>query len=515
MSTLKNKKYNKFLEEILCILLILAASLIPWIEFINSNYKEIDEIFNDNFFNLISLYFLTIILIYFFIKVLFKKKTKAYYISLIGISIWIFFQFNLLKSILNNLFSKTSLWHYSSEISLFIVLTLIITLTIILGKNKNWRSFVLFFLLFNFIYSSIIVFPKLEILKFDNNRVNSKKFVSSQNSSNNKDKPNIYFFLIDSLKPLNEFENFYDLKLKAFRNFYQKNDYTYYENTTNLYMWTEPVATSMFYLEESIYEPDTNNLNTDNNVVKHWSDLYLNKKLKPNIDQVFPTFLKNEYTPKLLADLIELGYDFKWVGNYIQNCSQTNYKYCLKNQKKKYVDIYTLQAFLNKSPIIQILDNLIQLKIVNNFFDIKILHSDAIFELNKFVLSNKNRMNDINSTFFFIHDMETHDPYFVDSNCDNKRLPGKYNLEGYKNSYLCVVKKITNVIETLDKFDPNSLVIFQADHSWIMSDKSEEKYGKRNSIFNLIKNNVICDISFPDNPNTFHITDYLMNCLKT
>ena len=78
MSTLKNKKYNKFLEEILCILLILAASLIPWIEFINSNYKEIDEIFNDNFFNLISLYFLTIILIYFFIKVLYVKLSMCF-----------------------------------------------------------------------------------------------------------------------------------------------------------------------------------------------------------------------------------------------------------------------------------------------------------------------------------------------------------------------------------------------------------------------------------------------------
>lgn len=510
MSTLKNKNYNVFLKEIACILLILVASLIPWIEFINSNYKEIDEIFNDNFFNLISLYFFVIILIYFFTKVLFKKKTKTYYISLIGISIWILFQYNLFKSILNDLFSKTNLWHYSSEISLFIVIFFIVILTIILGKNKNWRLFVLSFLLFNFIYSSVIVFPKLKPLKFDSQVTDSKVSSSSQLSLNNIEKPNIYFFLIDSLKPLDEFENFYDLKLDTFRNFYKKYNYTYYKNTTNLYMWTEPVATSMFYLEENIYESDA-----DNNASNNWSDLYLNKKLKTSIDQIFPTFLKNEYNPKLLVELNDLGYDFKWVGNYIQNCSQTNYKYCLKNQKKNYIDIYTLQAFLNKSPILQVLDNLIQLEFVNNFFDIKILHSDAIFELNKFVLSNKNYMNDINSTFFFIHDMETHDPYFVDSNCDNKRLPGKYNLEGYKNSYLCVVKKITNVIETLNKFDPNSIVIFQADHSWIMSEKSEEKYGKRNSIFNLIKNNTVCDNPLPDNPNTYHLTDYLINCLKS
>ena len=39
MFTLKNKRFNEFLEDILCILLILAASLIPLIEFINNNYS--------------------------------------------------------------------------------------------------------------------------------------------------------------------------------------------------------------------------------------------------------------------------------------------------------------------------------------------------------------------------------------------------------------------------------------------------------------------------------------------
>ena len=81
-------------------------------------------------------------------------------------------------------------------------------------------------------------------------------------------------------------------------------------------------------------------------------------------------------------------------------------------------------------------------------------------------------------TFFFIHGMEAHAPYFVDSNCDNKRFSGTYNLEGYKNSYLCEIKRISKVIKTLDEFDPNSLVIIQSDTSWIMSTKSEDEYGK-------------------------------------
>ena len=106
MTILKNKNYNAFLTEILSLFLILIVSLIPWFEFINSNYKEIDEILNDNFFLLIGLYLLAVTLIYFLTKFLIKDKTKLFYISLVGISIWIFFQFNLIKSFLNRILSE-------------------------------------------------------------------------------------------------------------------------------------------------------------------------------------------------------------------------------------------------------------------------------------------------------------------------------------------------------------------------------------------------------------------------
>ena len=40
--------------------------------------------------------------------------------------------------------------------------------------------------------------------------------------------------------------------------------------------------------------------------------------------RTFPSILKNDYKPKLLHELNQLGYKFKWVGNYSQNCSKTN-----------------------------------------------------------------------------------------------------------------------------------------------------------------------------------------------
>ena len=498
MTTPKDKYYNNFLNETMSIFLILMASLIPWFEFINSNFQELDNIFNDNFLFLIILYFIVVILLYLLTKLLFRYKKKLYYISLIGITIWVFFQYNLFKTVINNLFPDSYLWQISSEISLFLVITIIITLTFILNK-KNLRLFVLFFLTFNFIYTGLILLSKLTAIKTENNIIELEEADPIRITSNKINKPNIYFFISDAMKPLNEFEDFYKIKLDDFENLYEKYNYTYYKDTSNLFIWTEPVLTGFFFLEEDIYTSDS----TDEN-----------KILKPNIYKTFPNLLKEEYKPVLIQELKKFGYKFKWVGNYSQNCSHTNYKYCLNNIKKSYIDKYTLQAFLSKSPIVQIFDNLIQLEIVNKYFDLKILHSNAIWEIDNFITLNKDHIENMEPTFYFIHEMEAHEPYFVDSNCESKRFSGNYNLEGYKNSYLCVIKKISKVIKTLDEFDPNAIVIFQSDHSWRMSTKSEDKYGKRNKIFNLIKNNIICEQSMPVNPNNLNTAKYLISCLE-
>ncbi len=204
MTTSKIRYYNSFLQQTVTVFLILLLSLIPWMEFINSNYKEIDNIFNDNFIILVFLYFIVITLIYFFSLLIFKKKDRTYYVSLIGITVWVFFQYNLLKTLLNNIFTGFYIWHFSSEIALFIVITLIITITVLLYKNKNWRLFFIYFLIFNFVYSIIKVSPKLNNFIVENkaNLINQEII---QSNSNDKLKPNIYFFILDAMKPLNEF----------------------------------------------------------------------------------------------------------------------------------------------------------------------------------------------------------------------------------------------------------------------------------------------------------------------
>ena len=500
MTILKNKNYNVFLKEFTIIISILLISLIPWIEFLNSNYSEISVIINDNFIFLIILYFLVVLIFYYLIKLFFKNNNKIYYISTIGISLWIFFQFNFIKNLLDSFFHQTFLWHFLSEISLFLIFIVIISSFYFLKRKINLSYFVLFFLIFNFIFSFTILFPKLINLNIDTYEIKKEKLLNL--NINKKERPNIYYFISDAMKPLNEFENFYKISLDNFKNIFENYNYINYQRVKNPYKWTEPSMTAFFSLEKEIYTDETKNLDKKYRI------------LKSNIGKSFPTLLKKEYNSELINELYELGYDFKWVGNYSQNCSQTNYSYCLDNKRESYIDLYTLQAFLSKSPIIQIFDNILGLSFIKNNFKMKILHSDAIWEINNYLDNNKKSINEIRPTFFFIHEMEAHEPYFVDSDCNFKRFKGKFNLDGYKNSYLCVIKKMSQVIKTIDKFDPEAIVVFQSDHNWIMSTRDESKFGYRNSIFSLIKNNEICKKEIPNNPNNLNTIKYFINCLK-
>ena len=491
-------KNNTLLNSVATIFSILLFSLIPWGEFINSNSNEIGQILNDNFYILIAIYFFFIIIIYFVIKFFFKDKGNIYYIALTSISVWFFFQYNFIKTFFNSILHGKFLWNFSSEISLFLIILIICLVTFFLNKFNFLRIFVVFFMILNVFYFTFTLYPKLKISKLD-----QKENIIEKNLIENskfKKNPNIYFFLMDAMKPLDEFENFYKINLSTFKDHFQEYGYKHYNSTKNLYSWTPQVLASFFYMEENIYQ-------TENETNK-------NLKLKSNIDKKFPLFFKDENRPVLLTELNKLNYNFNWVGNYMSNCSKTNYKYCLKNKKKSYIDIYTLQTFLEKSPIVQIANRLSKFNFFKELIDFNTLHSNPIFEIKQFIISNKELIANTNPQFYFIHDLETHDPYVVDSNCKSKKFEGKYNLEGYKNSYQCNIKRIKEIIEILHKYDPNSIVIFQSDHSWIMSQKSESKYGERKNIFNLIKYNPNCKIPASNNTNTSKLASYIFGCLN-
>ena len=493
MNISKVENFNKYLKKIFLVLILLTLTLVPWIDFVNANLDELDFIFNNNFIILLAIYFFVIFFIY-LIFVFFSPLTGYSLVSFISIFIWILFQHNFLKSNINLFFNIINISaKYSSEIALVFILILTYLFYIFIKKKIIISNFFIIFLSLNFFFSA---------LQFTTEFYSKKKVIElfeqdKKVQSDNTKKPNIYFFVLDAMMPLNEFENYYKINLSDFKNFYDEKKYKYFKNTLNLYPDTVATLTSLFFLEEEIY-----------------IDYKKEKKneYKPGIYKTFPGLLKKQYNPVLISKLENLGYEFKWIGNNFADCSRYNYRYCLSNKKEEYIDWYIVQSFLKKTPLTQIFNKLTETEIIQKNLQIND-RGDAIGKLKKFLILSQNYQKK-NSIFYFIHHMHPHWPYRHDKNCDYKKFPGKTNFEGYKNSYLCVIKKITNIINFIEETDKNALVIFQSDHNWQMSILSEKKYGKRNKIFNLIKNNIKCEKNLTEGLNNVQITNYLIGCLK-
>ena len=203
MNISKLKNFNKYFQKVIFITILLSLSLIPWIEFINSNLNELDFIFNDNLIILLSLYFLFIYLVYFIFKNFTSLKEYSL-VTFILISIWILFQHNFLKVNINTFLKNFSISsNYASEIALITILIFVYLFFILIKKKRIYTIFFLFFLTFNFFFSAALLSKELFIQKRDYNFEENKISLNK-----NIKRPNIYFFILDGMMPLNEFKNF-------------------------------------------------------------------------------------------------------------------------------------------------------------------------------------------------------------------------------------------------------------------------------------------------------------------
>ena len=442
----------------------LIIFLIPFLDFLKSNIDEIDIILGKSFyfliFSLLSILFITSLSI----NYIFKKKDFYKVLLSVFLTYWVLFKHNSLKIIIKSLLENfdTILTEYNSEISLLLLIILSIYLSIGIFRNNqlfNRFIFIFFFLtFFTYIFPIISFIYQSNILKSD--KVNYLNYPDNLN----KTKENIYFFILDGMQPIKEFEQHYKVDLDDFLHHTKNKNFHYFNNTSNIYDNTTHTLSAFFYLDK----------------------IFNNKKeLKEKKNILFPTILREENKSDLLNNLFNLGYDFKWVGNFFAYCPKFNLRYCLNKNQSSLIDSYLYINFFRQSPIIPIVVNL---GLIFNFnFDKYFFYelNNGMGRLTDFLKQGK--FND-KPTFFFIHHMSPHWPYITNEDCSFKKYPGKKNFDGYKSAYLCNIKKVMETIDFLHEFDPNSTIVFQSDHNWTMSKNKEEK----KKIFNLMKIDESC-----------------------
>ncbi len=478
-------KYFKF------IFFSLTIVLIPFVEFLNKNADEKEIILVKSFFILIFFVSLLFYLSVFIINYFFKKYTIYDSLLIVGIIYWFFFQHNFIKLIISKIinFLTINKFDLNAELSLLImILGSAFFLYFISKKNIFIKRFLSIFFIISFLAAiiQIIVFNK----KIHINNDYEEKLITYSDKINNK-KENIYFFILDGMQPLEDFQVYYNSDQNNFIELVKLKNYQYINNTSNFYGNTTHNLSTFFYLDKIFDE---------NNLPK--------KKIK-----LFPTVLKKNEKSDLMYNLNQLGYDFKWIGNFFAYCPKFNLNYCIKKDKINIIDTYLYINFFKQTPLIQIIVKFGEF--IKFDFDKYIFFklNNGMGRLLEYLKENTEDIKKNKPTFYFIHHMSPHWPYITKSDCSYKRYIGKNNLEGYEAAYLCTLKRIQNTINYLFKTDPNSFVVFQGDHNWEMSYTSEKKYGDRKKIFNLLKIDNKCNRKENINLNNVNTVRLILSCI--
>jgi len=213
--------------------------------------------------------------------------------------------------------------------------------------------------------------------------------------------------------------------------------------------------------------------------------------MKPHLVHNYPLF-------KILKSL---SIDFFWEGvPHPGTCVQYNIDFCLNYNEKKQINIFfdrfkmnrfILFAFLKNTPVESIMYrfNLFK-KYKNNYPEYKENNS-----IDKFLTKIENFKFDNKSYFFLIHHLSPHEPYIYKKDCSYQDPKNTLEIypEGYKDAYLCVLKKIEKFVELIEEKDPNAILVIQGDHGGGFGISDLEKQEDVLKTFTLLKiNNTHC-----------------------
>ena len=216
------------------------------------------------------------------------------------------------------------------------------------------------------------------------------------------EKENIYYFILDGMQPIEGFENFYDVELKEFLSFVEKNKYKHIKNSENYYGNTKHDISALFYLDK----------------------IFLNREkaiFKENTNIIFPTLMRHTEKSNLMVNLKNLGYNFKWLGNFFAYCPKYNLRFCL-DKKKIFYRFYLYINFLDKLQLFKSLGKL--LLFFNYDFNKNFFYklNDGIGRLHSHLEKNDNLVVKISQLFILLI-ICLHIVIFNNSNCAYKFSP--------------------------------------------------------------------------------------------
>ena len=438
------------------------ALLFLSLPFLTYAYEHKEQLSLNFIFDLSQIIFVCIlslsIIFFLFSKTRLKYYFKFYYLSLF---FYLIFNFNNIKVFFYKIFPER-FYFLISELSLLSILILFIIIINLTIKHKSAYTFLNRFILIYFLFYFISIFYFIVHKSFISTNQISEEVSKNLNLNNtNELSQNIYYVISDAAINHLLFDEIFDNQLLDLhiKNLKKKN-FSNISNSKSNFNNTHLSVTTILNLDYPV---------TDKS--RRYSSLL----------EFFPYYLSN-FKPEIIKILGELKYKFYWQGNIWAECNSHSPRYCLSDRFSINTNLYI--TFFAKSPFSSIYSNLSKL-FKNYTYDPNIIE--------KFIETHKSL--DLNKkSFFLIHQYMPHGPHVYDQDCNRKYSLDEWNnyvksdyyekeLEGYKNSYLCNLKKLNKLVDHIILYDPNATIVLTADHGHPLKNLNISKF--KNSDFKL------------------------------
>lgn len=223
----------------------------------------------------------------------------------------------------------------------------------------------------------------------------------------------------------------------------------------------------------------------------------------------FPAITYRQTPAPLFVELRKLGYEINMSGSWYSGCRNVQVR-CISDTSFR--PNREAQLLLSRTPLSRVMPSLLDKKV------------DAISpvtaELETLVGPDS---RSIHPQFTFIHHMQPHSPWYFDGSCNRIDESSFSDAKLYQFSVECIAKTIKAFMSTLEKLDPNAIVVMHGDHGWLLNNQgtgipeyewSEDLLDQRSEILNLIKSPEPCKKWLTSEIGPLNTMKYVLACAK-
>ncbi len=176
----------------------------------------------------------------------------------------------------------------------------------------------------------------------------------------------------------------------------------------------------------------------------------------------YPIHLIGGYTPAAIKALKTIGFETLFLGNWYARCADKVFVCLDRWQISQSVPFGT---FLDGTPVARIFPPVVTMATAGP------VPFDALYDAITPLTDNIRSLALHSRVFVFAHNMAPHPPTQYNADCTQSQAAPTVDLnwtgverDGYLAALQCVNRKLTSLIDEIDRDDPTALVVIQSDH---------------------------------------------------